>query len=226
MSSITNGMPKTLVQVFDKPLINHLLQNCINAGIKDAVIVTGHNESMIREHLSYNTSDINIEFIYNKNWKLENGVSVLAAKDAIPNGEDFLLSMSDHYYKFDLLNKIIKSDLTQTVANVGADYKVNSIHDPDDAMKLVIDPISGIIGAMSKHLANYNAVDCGVFKCGYEFFLHLEAAKEEGSCSLSDACNRLIENQSLGGVDIKDSEWLDIDTPDALDYCHKKLKST
>ena len=103
-------MPKTLVQVFDKPLINHLLQNCINAGIKDAVIVTGHNESMIREHLSYNTSDINIEFIYNKNWKLENGVSVLAAKDAIPNGEDFLLSMSDHYYKFDLLNKIIKSE--------------------------------------------------------------------------------------------------------------------
>ena len=89
LSSITNGMPKTLVQVFDKPLINHLLQNCINTGIKDAVIVTGHNESMIREHLSYNISDINIEFIYNKNWKLENGVSVLAAKDAIPNGEDF-----------------------------------------------------------------------------------------------------------------------------------------
>ena len=43
-------------------------------------------------------------------------------------------------------------------------------------------------------------------------------AKEEGSCSLSDACNLLIEENLMGSVDIKNYPWIDIDTPEALAF--------
>ena len=73
----------------------------------------------------------------------------------------------------------------------------------------------------SKDLLEYNAVDCGIFKCKYEFFTILQEAKDSGKYSLSDACNILINNQDLGGVNIGDSVWLDIDTPEALNYLNE-----
>ena len=35
---------------------------------------------------------------------------------------------------------------------------------------------------------------------------------------IRDRCNMIINNHCLGGVNIEDSAWLDIDTPDALNY--------
>ena len=52
----------------------------------------------------------------------------------------------------------------------------------------------------------------------------LVISKDNGKYSLSDACNVLINNQDLGGVNIDDSLWLDIDTPEALVYINKNRK--
>ena len=46
----------------------------------------------------------------------------------------------------------------------------------------------------------------------------LKLLKWKSKYSLSDACNMIINNHCLGGVNIEDSTWLDIDTPDALNY--------
>ena len=224
ISSIYNGLPKILIEVFNKTLLEHLIQNCVSVGISDIVIVTGHNSDIINDYISNNRFNINIELAYNDDWNLPNGISVLASKNNIPQNHDFLISMSDHFYKEDLLLKIKNSDLQNMTVNVGADYKTSAIHDPDDAMKLIIDKNSNLISQMSKDLLKYNAVDCGIFKCKYEFFSILQKAKENGKYSLSDACNILIKNQDLGGVNIGDSIWLDIDTPEALDYINKNRK--
>ena len=218
LSSISEGVPKILIEVYNKTLLEHLIHNCVLVGISDIVIVTGHNSSMIDDYISKKEFRVNIELIYNADWELPNGVSVLASKNSIPKDDDFMISMSDHYYKDDLLLKIKNSELSKTIVNVGSDYKIDMIHDLDDGMKLQIDKESNLVDAMSKDLMKYNAIDCGLFKCKYEFFSFLHKAKENGKYSLSDACNMLIKNHCLGGVNIEDSTWLDIDTPDALNY--------
>ena len=224
ISSISKGLPKILIEVFNKTLLEHLIQNSITVGISDIVIVTGHNSDIIHDFISNNKFDINIELAYNDDWDMPNGISVLASKNNIPQNHDFMISMSDHFYNDDLLLKIKNSDLTNITVNVGADYKTDAIHDPDDAMKLIIDRNSNLVSQMSKDLLKYNAVDCGIFKCKYEFFSILQEAKDSGKYSLSDACNILINNQGLGGVNIEDSIWIDIDTPEALDYINKNRK--
>lgn len=224
ISSISKGLPKILIEVFNKTLLEHIIQNSITVGISDIVIVTGHNSDIIHDFISNNKFDINIELAYNDDWDMPNGISVLASKNNIPQNHDFMISMSDHFYNDDLLLKIKNSDLTNITVNVGADYKTDAIHDPDDAMKLIIDMNSNSISQMSKDLLKYNAVDCGIFKCKYEFFSILQEAKDSGKYSLSDACNILINNQGLGGVNIEDSIWIDIDTPEALDYINKNRK--
>ena len=224
LSSVSNNTPKLLVPVMGQPLINKLLSNCIDAGIKNIVVVTGFNNHIIEDHLKRLQTPIQIEAAYNPDWKLANGVSVLSAQKHIPTGEDFMISMSDHYYTSDIL-KIIKDESdNNTIASVGADYKIDEIHDIDDGMKLKIDEDSNLIRSMSKTLSKYNAIDCGIFKCKYEFFDYLKKAKEKDECSLSDACNLLMNKGLMGSVDIKSYPWIDIDTPEALDFINQNPK--
>ena len=222
IKSISKGTPKTLLKINNQCIIDYLLDNCIKANIHDCVVVTGYRNDLIEEYLSGLSLDINIEFVHNPDWRKPNGISVLAAKTAIPPGADFLISMSDHIYGTDLLQKVINSSLEQTTANVGLDFNIESIFDIDDGMKVKVDDRDRkIITAMSKTLTTYDAIDCGVFKCRYDFLEVLERAGVMNTFSLSDACNLLLAKRELGGVDIGDAFWLDIDTKDAFQYCVK-----
>ena len=93
LSSISEGVPKILIEVYNKTLLEHLIHNCLLVGISDIVIVTGHNSSMIDDYLSKKEFRVNIELIYNADWKLPNGVSVLASKNSIPKDDDFMISI-------------------------------------------------------------------------------------------------------------------------------------
>ena len=135
-----------------------------------------------------------------------------------------MISMSDHYYTSDILKIIKDKSDSNTIASVGADYKIDEIHDIDDGMKLKIDEDSNLIRSMSKTLSKYNAIDCGIFKCKYEFFDYLKKAKEKDECSLSDACNLLMNKGLMSSVDIKSYPWIDIDTPEALDFINQNPK--
>ena len=65
LSSISEGLPKILIEVYNKTLLEHLIHNCLLAGISDIVIVTGHNSSMIDDYISKKDFRVNIELIYN-----------------------------------------------------------------------------------------------------------------------------------------------------------------
>ena len=85
-------------------------------------------------------------------------------------------------------------------------------------MKVSVDNIKNTkIAGMSKTLSEFDAIDCGVFKCKFNFFNALEAANESGNCSLADGCNLLIVKNRMGGVDIGNSFWMDVDTPEAFE---------
>ena len=216
LASVSKGIPKLLVPILGIPLIEKLLSNCIDAEIHNIVVVTGYNNYIIEEYLNNLSTPIKIDISYNPEWELANGVSVLAAKKYISQNEEFMISMSDHFYNSELLKLIKAQNIDHLIASVGADYKINEIHDLNDGMKLHIDENSHLINAMSKNLKIYNAIDCGIFKCKYSFFDYLIKAKQQGNCSLSDACNLLITERLMGSVDIKNYPWIDVDTPEAL----------
>jgi choline kinase len=126
--------------------------------------------------------------------------------------------MSDHVYDAELLNNIFQNDLDNYDALVGLDFRINNIFDIDDGMKVSVDKNTNTtITGMSKTLSEFDAIDCGVFKCNFSFFNALETANESGNCSLSDGCNLLISEGRMGGVDIGNLFWMDVDTPEAIE---------
>ena len=47
LSSVSNGLPKILVKIWNVPLLELLLDNCYQAEIEHVIIVTGHNNHII-----------------------------------------------------------------------------------------------------------------------------------------------------------------------------------
>ena len=227
LRSVSNEINKTLLPVNGVRLIDVLLTNAVNNGIRDVVMVIGYQSDKLKSALEDHDHNLNLEFIYNPDWHLSNGVSVHAAKKAIPEGEDFLISMSDHYYTEKLLKHVIDSRLEDFTAIVGLDFRINDIFDIDDGMKVKVKGNSSIyrIIGMEKTLPKYDAIDCGVFKCRYDFFNILERARLEKQGSLSDACNILIDLGKMGGKDIGNEFWLDIDTPEAYQHLFNILSA-
>ena len=218
LKSETKNNPKALTVINGHTIIDIILNNCVLNEINEIVIITGYDKTSIRSYLDGKWNNLNIDYIYNDEWNLENGISVLKAKSAIDENDEFMVSMSDHLYFADMMKKVKESNLSNRVVNVGLDFNINDIFDIDDGMKVFAQPDTMMVKSMSKNLKDYNAIDVGLFKCSYKFFSFLENLNKSGSCSLSAGCNELIDQELLGGVDIKDSFWLDIDTPEALHF--------
>lgn len=179
----------------------------------------GYEKGKILAYLAEVDLNLVIDTVNNPNWKLPIGRSVLQSKALNPAGEDFPVSMSDPLYGHRLLKRIASSGMLNLVANVRLDFQPNRIFDLEDGIKISVDPDhSSIITGMSKDLQDYQAIDCGLFKCRYEFFDLLAETADAGEGSVASACNLAISDRKLGGVDIGDYYWIDIDTPEAVRY--------
>jgi len=214
------GIPKSLLEVRSKRIIDDILTKILKTGISKIVVITGYKRHLLQDYLEvYKTAKISIDFVYNPRWREANGISVLCAKKKVKSDEQFLLLMSDHVFQQGILKDIISVKLLSDQALLAVDRKIEAIPDLDDGMKLQCDIFKNNlcnIRKFGKKLTEYNAIDTGIFRLNYSFFQYLEQSISEGKDSLSDACNLMCKSGKMLGMDIKEKLWLDIDTPEML----------
>src|SRR3954466_10204480 len=54
----TKAMPKEMLPLVDKPIIQYLVEQLVAAGIKDIILVTGQNKRAIEDHFDAPTQDL------------------------------------------------------------------------------------------------------------------------------------------------------------------------
>src|SRR5437868_6610157 len=54
----TKAMPKEMLPVVDKPIIQYIVEELVAAGIEDIVIVTGYHKRSIEDHFDYISPDL------------------------------------------------------------------------------------------------------------------------------------------------------------------------
>ncbi len=214
------GIPKTLMKIRGKRIIDDIIEKLKISGIPEIIIITGFKQEILKSELTnYRNSGIKIVFVHNRVWQKPNGISVLKAKEKISKNEEFLLLMSDHIFSREILRKIIQTKIRKNEILLALDFKIDKIPDLDDGMKIQCKPIRNDlyrIDLFGKQLADFKAIDAGMFKMNFSFFEFLEKAIETGKCSLSDACNLLSEKGKMIGLDIGENLWLDVDTPEMI----------
>ena len=215
---------KPFVSVLGRPLVSYILETLTSKGINTVHFVVGYeSERMIAETKRLISPVTTASFIENREWRKQNGISLLAAAGHIR--APFLLAMADHLFDDSIVDCLLER-FDPGLLNIAIDRKVDSIFDLDDAMKVrtrenrVID--------IGKDLGNYDAIDIGLFVSPVEIFAYLNKAKAvspQGDCSLADGMLLMAADAKARVIEIGDAWWQDVDTPGALRFAEKNLSA-
>jgi 1L-myo-inositol 1-phosphate cytidylyltransferase len=213
---------KPFVSVLGRPLISYTLENLMRTKIKTVHFVVGYEgERMIAQVRQLIPSGVNASFIENRDWRKQNGISLLAAASHV--GAPFLLTMSDHLFDDSMVARLL-DNFDPGLLNIAVDRKLDSIFDLPDAMKVQTRG-NRVIG-IGKDLREFDAIDTGLFVCPLEIFAYLERAKSDNSendCSLADAVRLMAGNHKVRAIDIGQSWWQDVDTPRMLQHAEEEM---
>ncbi len=133
----TNEIPKTLVPVMGRPMLDWILDALREAGFsrKDVLFVSGYREEVVRQRYP------ELTFVRNENWEHNNILlSLLCAREHLASG--FVSTYADIVYDGDIARRVAHSphDIT-----LGCDtawrrrYVVRSQHPESDAEKMRCD---------------------------------------------------------------------------------------
>jgi UTP--glucose-1-phosphate uridylyltransferase len=66
----TKAMPKEMLPLVDKPIIQYIVEELVDAGIKDIVIVTGYHKRSLEDHFDVISGDLKANLLQGKKHKL------------------------------------------------------------------------------------------------------------------------------------------------------------
>jgi len=164
-------VPKPMISLNGKTIIEHIIDNFIRNGIEKIVFVLGYKNPILMNYLEqlkkkYLENHKEISFFYktNDNIERENGYSAFLGLQEIEKldiGDKIVLSMGDHLYSEKFIEKLIKKNGEWDII-VGADcfYKDEKIVD-GSTTKLFCE--NNKVIAIGKDLDKFNKIDTGIF---------------------------------------------------------------
>jgi choline kinase len=201
---------KLLEPLLGQPILLRTIAAAHEAGVDRVTIVLGYQAERVRALAERAASpQLAVSFVVNPRWRLENGVSALAARDAV-RGEPFALLMGDHVFDPEVLARMLVLPLADDESVLAIDTRDVSPAVADEATK--VRRHGTRIVAIGKDLREYDAIDTGVFVCAPSLFGALEAAQAAGDTTLSGGIRELARRGLMIGHDIGGARWCDIDT--------------
>ncbi len=217
---LTYEIPKPLVSLGGVPLIERIVLLAREAGITEFLVVLGYLGDRLKEELGDGKKHgVRIEYVENEEWEKANGVSVYKAGQVLK--ENFILLMGDHVFDPRMLSVFKDYKISARECVLCVDYNIGRVFDIDDATKVEVG--DGKIRRIGKGLADYNAIDTGMFLCSPYLFEVLKENIREGRCSLSESIKTLADQDLMKAYDIKNSIWSDLDTREDLERAESVL---
>ncbi|WP_313162759.1 phosphocholine cytidylyltransferase family protein [Sedimentibacter sp.] len=210
---ITDTRPKSMVEVNGKPIIFKQIDNLLENGIDDIIIVAGYKSEMMID--ATNKRYDKVKFIINDVYEITN--NMYSAYMAIDHmyGSEFLLMNADVFYDSVILKELIKNEYSNSIVVEEGIYN-------DENMK--VSCIGDRIMKISKLIPEDDAY--GVSIDIYKF-------SKEGSKAFFDKVKEFIEdkkelnqwtevalNEVLKSVEFKqcplNGRWMEIDNHEDL----------
>jgi choline kinase len=206
LGDLGQDLPKPLLRVRGKPLIEHALGQAAEAGCEEAIVVLGHAAEQIEGQLARIATPLRIRVVLNPEYHLPNGMSLLAAEPFAD--ERFFLQMADHVFKEPVLRRLSDPAL-DGAARLLVDHAPRDL-DEADATKVRIR--DGRVTAIGKEVMPYDAVDAGCFILDRRVFAALRGVQGEAA-SVSAGVGQLAQGRALAPIPLEGVTWVDVDTP-------------
>lgn len=215
--------PKPLMRVGGIPLLSRVIYLMKNAGIEHIVVVVGYKKNIIKDFLKKHHPEV--VTADNDEYRKNNGISLIKAKEKLISNEPFLLTMSDHIFDnnfvIDFLEKA-EDMLSDNDAVLAVDNNIDDCFDFDDATKLFID--NGKITHIGKELNACNSIDTGLFLCNHIVFIDLiKIYEKQEDVSISEGMSARSAEKRFAACDMSGRLWQDIDTPSMKTEAEKRI---
>lgn len=217
--------PKPLVRVAGLTLIERAMAAAREGGFEHVVVVTGHRADAVDRHVLAvsRRRGIPVTIVRNERWREGNGLSVLAAREAVGD-EPFALVMADHVFAPSILSRLRRTSAAPGEVVVMVDRSLGRAGAVDSTEATKVRLLDGRVRAIGKDLDAYDAFDIGAFVCTAALFEAVEAAAAAGDTSLSAAVQVLADAGAARAVGIAEDEWwFDVDTPRDHRRCARHL---
>lgn len=215
---------KLLHPLLGQPLLLRTLASAREAGIDSAIVVLGYQADRVRELAERGApSTLSLSFAYNAEWRLENGLSVLAARP-LADDQRFALLMGDHVFEPAVLRRLLHATCDADESILAVDSRPATPEVAAEATKVLRD--GSRIVAIGKDLTDYDALDTGLFVCAPTLFNALDTARATGDTTLSGGIREIARRGLMRAQEIGDARWCDIDTVSDLEAAESALTIT
>lgn len=224
----TKAMPKELLPILDKPLIQYAVEEAIAAGVDTLIFVTGRNKRAIEDHFDNNQEldfalrakgkdaqanmvknilPYGVECIFVRQpEQLGLGHAVLCAERAVGN-EPFAVLLADDLITYE--GRGVTTDLVQSFEYSGkTQLSVMEVDEPDISKYGIIIPngepgsVAGLVEKPNPHRAPSNLASIGRYVLTPDIFdvLREQRAGSGGEIQLTDAINVQALNKMVEAV--------------------------
>ena len=222
---LTYEIPKCLIEVGAKPILNHQLEALQSSGITDIIMVVGYYREAIMSHVQSQFPDINFEFVINHHYFETNTAYSLRLCNESVNGDSFVLMNADVLYPKEVLNRVIHSNHDTSLA-------VEIKPCGREEVKVVEGDDNRLV-AIGKELIEDNALGefIGVAKFSAEFSNAFGESLDRlitagGTADYFEAAiHPLMSEYSVYYEDVSDLPCIEIDFTEDLEKAHELVKS-
>jgi choline kinase len=161
---LTDTTPKCLLQVGERTILGHTIDNLQNAGINDLLLVTGYRAEQIRKFLAMQYPGVKVTYLHNARYETTNNIySLWLTKNHVLR-EDILLLDSDILFDWRILPLLAASGHASCLA-VRHDRVLG-----EEEIKVKIGN-RGLIAAIGKEVKSAEAVgeSIGIERFGADF---------------------------------------------------------
>ena len=222
---LTDTMPKCLLTVGKRCLLQRTIDALIEYGVRDIVMVLGYREQQIRDFVAKNYPELNVCFISNPVYDSTNNIYSLWLTREQTDGKGFVLLDSDILFDSKVLQAVLEDNNPNTLA-------LNRHELGEEEIKVISNPQRDVL-EISKVCSIADAVgeSVGIEKMSAEYsaalFNELEQMIEREGLSnvfYEKAFERLIsKGQLFRYVDTTDFFSIELDTVDDFQNATKML---
>ena len=222
MSAVTNIIPKCLIKVGEKTLLERHLETISLLGIKDIVFVVGHFKEKIKETLDNTDNGFNIKFIENEQYTKGSILSLWYARDEL--NDDVLIMDADVLYHDRLLKKLAES------SNKNCFLLDENCEDTGEEMMLFVkgDKVVGI-SKVHSYDCDFKGEGVGFLKLSANDCHKLKAILEEFeqagkvNAEYEDSLHELLPHCTVGFESVEDLPWIEIDFEEDIERARREV---
>lgn len=157
-----NSVPKCLVKIGKKTVMEHILSQLPNRAGEVFIIVSPKNKGLIKKQIGINYAGKHIGYIEQEK-QLGTGHALFTAKDVLKKEEKFLVLMADNLYLKRDIEKCLNHNLCILVKNVEAPERFGMVKVKNNFLEDIIE---------GPKITQETLINCGLYVLDKRIFEH------------------------------------------------------